>query len=87
MSDQALVAQLREFVAHEFLQGKDAGLDARTPLLEWGIIDSISIASLTVFIEERFGIRIPTSELKPANLANLGAIADMILRLQRACAE
>ena len=57
------------FIAREFLNGKDEGLDATTPLIEWGVIDSIAIVSLRDFVSTRFGVEIPHSELKPSNLS------------------
>ena len=78
----SVVEELREFVAREFLNGKDEGLDATTPLLEWGVIDSIALVSLLAFIKQRFQVHVPNSELHPTNVATLEAMAAMILRLQ-----
>jgi acyl carrier protein len=82
LSSNAIVEELRVFIARAFLSGKDEGLNAETPLLEWGVIDSTSILALRAFIKERLGVTIPTTELLPKNLANLRAIADLIVRLQ-----
>jgi acyl carrier protein len=83
MSDETLIAELREFIAREFLHGKDEGLNATTPLIEWGVIDSIAIVALGDFISKRFGVQIPNAELKPSNLANLETIASLVNRLRR----
>jgi len=83
MSDSNMITELREFVAREFLSGKDEGLDAETPLIEWGIIDSVAIVALRDFVSRRFGVEIPYVELKPSNLANLAAIASTIERLRK----
>jgi len=77
-----VVEELREFVAREFLNGKDEGLDATTPLLEWGIIDSVALVSLLAFIKQRFQVNVPNSELHPTNVGTLEAMAAMVLRLQ-----
>jgi acyl carrier protein len=84
MSDQIVIAELREFVAREFLHGKDDGLDAATPLIELGIIDSVAIVVLSDFVLRRFGVTIPNAELKPSNLATLQTIASMVNRLRQA---
>ena len=83
MSDDPVISELRAFIAREFLNGKDEGLDASTPLIDWGLIDSIAIVSLRDFVSTRFGVEIPNAELKPSNLANLTAIASLIARLRR----
>jgi acyl carrier protein len=82
MSNQPLIAELREFIAREFLHGKDEGLNATTPLIEWGIIDSIAIVALGEFVSKRFGVVIPNAELKPSNLASLETIASLVNRLR-----
>jgi acyl carrier protein len=82
MSDVNMISDLRQFVAREFLNGNDDGLDAATPLIEWGIIDSIAIVTLREFVSSRFAVEIPYRELKPSNLATLTTIATMIERLR-----
>ena len=79
---ESLVEQLSSFISSEFLNGNDEGLDAFTPLLEWGIIDSTSLLLLVGFIKDQMGVQLRTSELKPKDLATLGAIAELILRTQ-----
>lgn len=82
MSSDIIIEELRNFISRDFLGGKDEGLDATTPLLEWGVIDSTSILALRAFIQERLGVTVPTAELHPRNLVNLRAIAAMVVRLQ-----
>jgi acyl carrier protein len=82
MSEETVIPQLRDFIAREFLNGKDEGLDGTTPLIDWGIIDSIAIVSLRDFVSKRFGVEIPHSELKPSNLSNLTTIASLIEKLR-----
>ncbi len=81
MSNETLIAELREFIAREFLYGKDEGLNATTPLIEWGVIDSIAIVALGDFISKRFGVQIPNAELKPSNFATLETVAALVNRL------
>jgi acyl carrier protein len=82
MPDETFIPELKGFIAREVLNGKDDGLDAATPLIEWGVIDSITIVMLRDFVAARFGVEIPHAELKPSNLANLATIASLIGRLQ-----
>jgi acyl carrier protein len=77
-----VIPELRAFIAREFLNGKDEGLDASTPLIDWGLIDSIAIVSLRDFVSTRFGVEIPNAELKPSNLNNLTTIASLVARLR-----
>jgi acyl carrier protein len=43
-------------------------------LLESGILDSLSLLRLVVFLEERFGITVGDADLIPENFASVNAI-------------
>jgi acyl carrier protein len=55
--------QLTKYIAQDVLEGKDIDLDETTPLLEWGIINSLEMVKLLSFIREQFGVDIPTDKL------------------------
>ena len=76
-----MLSELKEFVGRELLGGRDDGLDEHTPLLAWGVIDSLSVAELVSFTSERFEIAVPQSEVKPENLKDLDAYVSMLTRL------
>jgi acyl carrier protein len=78
---EAIVGELRQFVVQELLEGRDTGLDERTPLLAWGVIDSLSVAELLTFTRERFGIEVPQREVTPENLKDLDSYSGMLMRL------
>lgn len=84
MSRESVIADLKQFVVAELLNGKGEGLDETTPLLDWGIIDSIGIVALRQFVFSRFGVLIPNADLRPTNLTSLATIAEMVERLQTA---
>ena len=74
----ATLASLHDFVARELLDGQAAGLDARTPLLELGVIDSLSMVSLLSFIERDLGVAVPMEQILPEHFQDLGAIARLV---------
>jgi acyl carrier protein len=78
---EEILSELKQFVGRELLDGRDEGLDEHTPLLAWGVIDSLSVAELVSFTDERFGIAVPQSEVNPQNLKDLDAYVGMLLRL------
>ena len=45
-----------------------------TSLLDSGILDSLSLLRLVVFLEERFGITMGDADLLPENFASLNTI-------------
>jgi acyl carrier protein len=81
VNHDTITEALKGFISKEMLEGQDVGLSPSTPLLEWGVINSMSLAMLVSFIKERFGVQIPQNELKPANLKTIQMIADLVVRI------
>ncbi len=81
MELQTVIDEVRQFVVAEFLNGKGEGLDADTPLIDWGIIDSVAIVSLREHVHQQYGVLIPGAEMRPANLTSLRTIAELIKRI------
>jgi acyl carrier protein len=71
---------VKAYVVENFLYGDDSRVDADTPFLEGGIIDSTGVLELVGFLEERFGIRVEDDELVPDNLNSLHKITLYISR-------
>jgi len=72
--------QLKSYIVTQLLHGQDRGLDAQTPLLEWGIIDSLSMMALLSHIESTFHIQVPEDEVTPESFVNLEALTGLVLR-------
>ena len=53
-------------------------LSNETPLLEEGILDSLGLLQLVVFLEERFGITVDETDLVPENFASVETICAYI---------
>lgn len=79
-----VMEQLQKYFAEQVLDGKNIGLDETTPLLEWGVINSIEIVRLMSFIQKRFDVEIPASQMTADNFVDICAITDMVLRNQAA---
>ena len=81
MKREEMYGELRGFVVKELLDGRDTGLDEHTPLLAWGVLDSLSVNVLVSFTNERFGIEVPQSEVTPQNLKDLDSYVSLLTRL------
>jgi acyl carrier protein len=77
---ESFVEPLRAFIEQRHLEGH-ATLPDDAPLLDWGVLDSLALADLTAFIEERFALEVPIEAITPANFSNLRAIAAMLSSL------
>lgn len=82
MTRDEMLGELRTFVVGELLDGRDSGLDEHTPLLAWGVLDSLSVNTLLSFTRERFGIDVPQSEVGPDNLKDLDSYVGLLTRLE-----
>ena len=69
--------QLRQFVIDNFLFGKGE-LNDDDSFLEEGIIDSTGVLELISFLEERFGLELPESDLTPENLDSINRVARLV---------
>ena len=81
MTRDEMLGELKQFVVRELLDGRDTGLDEHTPLLAWGVLDSLSVNVLVSYTSERFGIDVPQGEVTPENLKDLDAYVAMLTRL------
>lgn len=77
---ELFIEPLREFVEERHLDGR-ARLPDDAPLLEWGVLDSLALADLTAFIEERFAVSVPLEAITPANFSSLRTIAATLATL------
>jgi acyl carrier protein len=84
MEKKQVVEQLKGYIVNQVLDGKSIGLDETTPLLEWGIMNSIEIVRLLDFTRKEFGVEIPPQKLVAANFSNLSAIAELIVNTKLA---
>jgi acyl carrier protein len=85
MTQQTIVAALRDYFVTEVLEG-DTGLTASTPLLEYGVLNSLEIRRLVAFVEKHFGVAVPGDQVIAENLQDLNAIGRLIARLKSAAA-
>ena len=68
-------AVINDFISRELVQ--DAALlplSNTTQLLETGVLDSLSLLRLVIFVEERFGIMVDDVDLVPEHFASVDAI-------------
>lgn len=72
-----------DYVKNEYLDDEDdeeIGVD--TPLITSGIVDSFSMVSLKVFLEKKYGVRIPDAKATPEAFDTVRAICDVVTGLR-----
>jgi acyl carrier protein len=66
--------QLTKYLNEEILDSP-VQIDPETPFSEMGI-ESYDIIQLVLFIERKFGVELPDSDLIPSNLQSIAALAN-----------
>ncbi|WP_049569192.1 acyl carrier protein [Nonomuraea sp. SBT364] len=87
MTADDVMETVRAFLADEILEDRSAMPAADTPLLEWGILTSLSTMRLVSFIAQRYGVTVPTEEVVGANFRDLASIAGLVISLSAAPAS
>lgn len=71
--------QLREFILTELVQDPSYPLEDDQPLITGGLIDSLSLAYIAVFIEAAFGVYIQDVDLTEPYMDTLNGIVGRVL--------
>ncbi len=80
MSNDSIVRELKTFITREIMQKPGYRLDDDQPLISGGLLDSLALARLAVFIEDRYGVMIPDLELTETRMDTLNQIAERVRR-------
>ena len=80
MTKVEIQASVHEFVLNKFPAAKSAGLDLDAELLDRGIVDSMGILEIVLFIEERFKVVLDDEEMVPENFQTIPALAELVHR-------
>lgn len=76
-------SELRRFVSTEILGARGAApLPDSEDLLKNGL-DSLAILRLTVFLEDRFGVKVPDEAVVPENVRTIDALVRLVESLRR----
>jgi acyl carrier protein len=83
VSEPDIKNTVKTFVLNEFLPGEDpAALTDTTPLISTGILDSIAVLKLVMFLESQFGITLEAHETDAEHLNTLADISQLVVSKQ-----
>jgi acyl carrier protein len=82
MSDDEILNALKAYIGREVLEGHDVGLDPSTPLIQLGVLNSMEIIKLMVFLERTFAVKVPSNQVLAENFQDLNAITRLVTRLR-----
>jgi acyl carrier protein len=79
-------AIVRQFIVEQFWVSDPAELTNETSLIEEGVVDSVAMLGMIVFLESEFGIDVEDEETIPENLESISRIAAFVARKQQRAA-
>jgi acyl carrier protein len=76
METEAIITR---FISDELLRGDgEVSLEPNGSLISTGILDSLALLKLLLFIEERFGVKVQDGEVNPSNFETINRIKAFI---------
>lgn len=66
------------YVKKEYLEDGDDDITYNTPLISSGYVDSFSMVSLLVFLENKFKIKIPPDKATPEAFDTVNSIVTLV---------
>lgn len=74
---------LRKYIADNILfSGSGYPYPDDTSFLENGIVDSMNVLELVMFVEQKFGVKVEDSEIVPDNFDSIARLAAFVRRKQ-----
>ncbi len=71
-------AAIKEFIKKELAVGLSRDIDPDEDLFTSGILDSLAILQLVMFIEEQFGVEVPDGDVVFENFHSVTAIQQYV---------
>jgi acyl carrier protein len=82
MPVEEVSTRILNYVRDEFLAGDPQNeLKEESPLLEWGVLNSMNTAQLLAFIREEYGVFVPPIRMNARDMKNVRGITAMVLEL------
>ena len=69
-----------EYIRDEYLEDDDMDLDADTPLISSGIVDSFSMVSLKMYLEDEYDITMTDEEASTEAFDTVNSIVELVSR-------
>jgi methoxymalonate biosynthesis acyl carrier protein len=80
--DSEIINTLSDFIATEILSQPERTIDREEHLISSGLIDSLSLVDIALFVEEQFKVIIDDTELNADTFDSLGELETIILSRQ-----
>ncbi len=75
-----IIEKLEKFISESCLKKPGFELDPTEPLISSGLLKSIHLVELAVYIENTYGIYVPDTEFTTQDVNTLDAMAEVVLK-------
>ncbi|MEU3741137.1 acyl carrier protein [Streptomyces sp. NPDC032198] len=87
MNESEIRESITAYIRERFLDGDTKGeLEETSPLLEWGVLNSMNTALLIGHIRTTVGIKIPAMQVNSENFRDVRSITTLVTRQSAAAA-
>ncbi|MFD4481338.1 acyl carrier protein [Streptomyces sp. NPDC058471] len=87
MNESEIRESITAYIRERFLDGDTKGeLEETSPLLEWGVLNSMNTALLIGHIRTTVGIKIPAMQVNSENFRDVRSITALVTRQSAAAA-
>ncbi len=80
MDKEIIIEKIKEFICRKCLKKPEFELEPDEPLLSSGLLRSIHLVELAVYIEKELGVYIPDTEFNVNDIDTLEKIATLVLK-------
>jgi methoxymalonate biosynthesis acyl carrier protein len=78
-SPSMIESSLKDFIMNEIGVRQDLPpIGENTELIKSGVLDSLSVLKLVMFIETKFGVKVGADEVVPDNFETIGAMTTFV---------
>ena len=82
MSSDEISEKISAYIKERFLSGdQNKELANSTPLLEWGVLNSMNTALLLMYIRDELGVVVPPQGIVADNFKDIDSITQMVVDL------
>jgi acyl carrier protein len=79
MPDDQVATKIRDYIRVNFLDGDPKKeLQDTSPLLDWGVLNSLNTVRLVGFIRDELGVKVPPVAVNGPNFKDVRSIAEMV---------
>ncbi|HCF5360520.1 TPA: acyl carrier protein [Pseudomonas aeruginosa] len=83
MDMEEIKEKIRRYIIDDLVGDgvKENELQDDTPLLEWGILNSMNIVKLIVFVRDEMGVHIPSTHITGKYFRDINAVSTTVMQL------